>query len=127
MKSFSDAGGSAAAGGGSDASLHHIRPSKLSCSIMFSPGETVSSASALELSLFKTAPNATGCKVTISEESAVAVLSFANSADADKAKNPLKTCEIVVIMANKKKCNRKVIVKVVQPKKSEMVVQPALP
>ena len=77
--------------------------------------------------MLKKAPNATRCEVTISVKSAVAVLSFANSADAAQAKNPLKTCEIVVTGANKKDYKRKVTVEVVQPKKSEIVVQPVLP
>ena len=116
-----------AAGGGSAATLHKHKSTELSCFVKLGPGETVSSESAVELPLLTKAPKATGCVVNIGEKYAEAVLSFMNQEDAVKAKNPLKTCEIVVKGANKKDYKRKVTVEVVQPKKRDVVVQPVLP
>lgn len=125
--SFSAAGGGCAASGGIAATLHGHKPTELSCFVKLHPGETVSSVTSLTLPLLTKAPKAIGCVVTIKEKSAGAVLIFMNPEDAAQAKNPLKTCEIVVTLANKKDYRRKVTVEVVQPKKSEVVVQPVLP
>ena len=119
--------GGCAAGGGSASTLHKHKSTELSCFVKLGPGETVSSESAVELPLLTKAPKAIGCVVTIREKYAEAVLIFMNPEDAAQAKNPLKTCEIVVKGANKKDYKRKVTVEVVQPKKSEVVVQPVLP
>jgi hypothetical protein len=118
---------SAAAGGGSAATLHKHKSTELCCSLKLGPGETISSESALESPLLAKAPKAIGSVVTIRKKYAEAVLIFTNSEDAAQAKNPLKTCEIVVKGANKKDYKRKVTVEVLQPKKSEVVVQPVLP
>lgn len=126
-KSISAAGGGCAASGGSAPTLHMHKSTELSCFVKLGPGETVSSASALKLPLLNKAPKATSCVVTIRERCAEALLIFMNSGDAAQAKNPLKTCEIIVTGANKKDYRRKVTVEVVQPKKSEVVVQPVLP
>jgi hypothetical protein len=116
-----------AAGGDSAASLHRHKSTELCCSVTLGPGETISSESALESPLLAKALNAIASVVTIREQYAEVVLIFKNSEDAAKAKNPLKTCEIVVKGANKRDYKRKFTVEVLQPKKSEVVVQPVLP
>jgi hypothetical protein len=101
---------------GGAATAHMPKSTQLLCSIRVLPGEKVSS---MEVPLRIKVPNAISCEDNVVSGNTVgAVVSFRTPEEAEKAKNLLKTCEIIVTK-NGKESKRNPSVEIVKPKMSE--------
>ena len=102
---------------GGAATAHMPKSTQFLCSIRVLPGEKVSS---MEVPLRIKVPDAISFGDNVVSGNTVgAVVSFRTPEDAEKAKNLLKTCEIVVTDTKGKECKRNPCVEIVKQKRSD--------